>query len=162
MSQSGSFGVDYKRTFVQSNNLALPATLGTVGSSPEGEFVFVQAGAAIDQYAFVKIENDGQAEMLTTTNAGSQGLLVGVAQVAVADNEYFWVWVGGLAGGGAGSGIKGKAAASYAAKANLNTTATAGVADDASTTKIAYVVGLETLTGADTVTLFSVGHLKVN
>ena len=162
MSQSGSFGVDYKRTFVQTNNLALPATLGTVGSSPEGEFVFVQADGAIDQYAFVKIENDGQAAMLTTTNAGSQGLLVGVAQVAAADNDYLWVWVGGLAGGGAGSGIKGKAAASYAAKANMNTTATAGVADDASTTKIAYVVGLETLTGAGTVTLFSVGHLKVN
>lgn len=162
MSQSGSFGVDYKRTFVQTNNLALPATLGTVGSSPEGEFVFVQASGAIDQYAFVKIENDGQAAMLTTTNAGSQGLLVGVAQVAAADDEYLWVWVGGLAGGGAGSGIKGKAAASYAAKANLFTTATAGVADDASTTKISYVVGLETLTGAGTVTLFSVGHLKVN
>ena len=70
--------------------------------------------------------------------------------------------MGGLAGGGVGSGIKGKAAASYAAKANLNTTATAGVADDASTTKIAYVVGLETLVGAGTVTLFSVAHLKVN
>lgn len=162
MSQSGSFGVNYKRTFVSTNTLALPAKLGTVGSSPEGEFVFVQASGAIDQYAFVKIENDGQAAMLTTTNAGSNGLLVGVAQVAAADDEYLWVWVGGLAGGGTGSGIKGKAAASYAAKANLNTTATAGVADDASTTKISYVVGLETLVGAGTVTLFSVAHLKVN
>jgi hypothetical protein len=53
-------------------------------------------------------------------------------------------------------------AASYVAKANLNTTATAGVADDASTTKIAYVVGLAATTGAAAVELGSVGHLKVN
>lgn len=162
MSQSGSFGVDYKRTFVQTNNLALPATLGTVGSSPEGEFVFVQADGAIDQYAFVKIENDGQAAMLTTTNAGSNGLLVGVAQVAAADNEYLWVWVGGLCGGGVGSGIKGKILTGYVAKNNINTTATAGVADDTSTTKIAYVVGLANTSGTEAVELFSVGHLKVN
>jgi hypothetical protein len=161
MSQIGSFGVNYKKTFT-TDTLPLPAPVTTVGSLVEGDFVFVQADGAIDQYAFVKIEADGQAAMLTTTNAGSNGLLVGVAQVAAADNEYLWVWVGGLHGGGAGSGIKGKAAASYAAKANLNTTATAGVADDASTTKISYVVGLETLTGAGTVTLFSIGHLKVN
>jgi len=149
MSITGSFGVNYKTTYslsATSPYLNLPAKLTTVGSSPEGEFVFVQADGAIDQYAFVKIEADGQAAMLTTTNAGSNGLLVGVAQVAFADNEYGWVWVGGLNGGGAGKGIKGKLAASYVAKANLNTTATAGVADDASTTKIAYVVGLAATT----------------
>jgi len=165
MSITGSFGVNYKTTYSLSTTspyLNLPARLTTVGSSPEGEFVFVQADGAIDQYAFVKIEADGQAAMLTTTNAGSNGLLVGVAQVAFADNEYGWVWVGGLNGGGVGKGIKGKLAASYVAKANLNTTATAGVADDASTTKIAYVVGLAATTGAAAVELGSVGHLKVN
>jgi hypothetical protein len=161
MSHTGSFGVNYTKTW-DGTTIPLPATLGAVGSLPQGEFVFVQADGAIDQYAFVKIEADSQAAMLTTTNAGSQNLQIGVAQVAAADNEYLWVWIGGVHAGGAGSGIKGKAAASYAAKANLNTTATAGVADDASTTKIAYVVGLETLTGAGTVTLFSTGHLKVN
>jgi hypothetical protein len=162
MSQSGSFGVNYKTTFTTANNLSLPAKLRDVGSSTEGEFVFVQADGAIDQYGFVKIEQDGQAAMLTTTNAGSQGLLVGVAQVAAADNEYLWVWVGGLNGGGVGKGIKGKLAASYVAKNNLFTTATAGVADDASTTKISYVVGLAATTGAAAVELGSVGHLKVN
>jgi hypothetical protein len=101
MSQSGSFGVNYKKTFT-GTDVPLPAPLRAVGSSTEGEFVFVQADGAIDQYGFVKIEPDGQAAMLTTTNAGSQGLLVGVAQVAAADNEYLWVWVGGLNGGGAG------------------------------------------------------------
>ena len=161
MSQSGSFGVNYKKTW-DGSTIPLPAKLRAVGSSTEGEFVFVQADGAIDQYAWVKIEQDGQAAMLTTTNAGSNGLLVGVAQVAFADNEYGWVWVGGLNGGGVGSGIKGKVAASYVAKANLNTTATAGVADDASTTKISYVVGLTTATGATAVELGSVAHAKVN
>jgi hypothetical protein len=165
MSITGSFGVNYKTTYslsATSPYLNLPAKVTTVGSSPEGEFVFVQADGAIDQYAFVKIEADGQAAMLTTTNAGSQGLLVGVAQVAFADNEYGWVWVGGLNGGGVGKGIRGKVLANYVAKNNLNTTATAGVADDTSTTKIAYVVGLASTTPAAAVELGSVGHLKVN
>lgn len=165
MSQSGSFGVNYKTTWslsATSSYLSLPATLRAVGSAPEGEFVFVQADGAIDQYAFVKIEQDGQAAMLTTTNAGSQGLLIGVAQVAAADNEYLWVWVGGLNGGGTGKGIRGKVAANYVAKNNLNTTATAGVADDTSTTKISYVVGLASTTPAAAVELGSVAHLKVN
>jgi len=161
MSFSGSFGVNYKKTW-DGTTIPLPAKLTTLGSLPEGEFVFVQADGAIDQYAFVKIEADGQAAMLTTTNAGSNVLLVGVAQVAFADNEYGWVWVGGVNGGGVGVGIKGKVAASYVAKNNLNTTATAGVADDASTTKIAYVVGLAATTGAAAVELGSIGHLKVN
>jgi hypothetical protein len=168
MSQVGSFGVNYKKAFQGLDAYgftgSLPATLGTVGSLPEGDFVFVQADGAIDQYAFVKIEADGQAAMLNTTNAGSQGLLVGVAQVAAADNEYLWVWVGGLCAGGAGKGIKGKVAANYVAKNNLNTTssATSGVADDASTTKISYVVGVASTTPAAAVELFAVGHLKVN
>ena len=161
MSQVGSFGVNYKKTFT-TTDLPLPAKVGSVGSLVEGDFVFVQADGAIDQYGFVKIEADGQAAMLTTTNAGSQGLLIGVAQVAAADNEYLWVWVGGLAAGGSGSGIKGKVAANYVAKNNLNTTATAGVADDASTTKISYVVGVASTTPAAAVELYAVGHLKVN
>ncbi|MFO0201735.1 MAG: hypothetical protein ACK528_01245 [Alphaproteobacteria bacterium] len=161
MSQTGSFGVNYKKVW-DGVSIPLPAKLMDVGSSTEGEFVFVQADGAVDQYAFVKIEADGQVAMLTTTNAGSQGLLVGVAQVAAANNEYLWVWVGGLNGGGAGKGIKGKILTGYVAKNNINTTATAGVADDTSTTKIAYVVGLANTSGTQAVELFSVGHLKVN
>lgn len=161
MSQVGSFGVNYKKTFTGTES-PVPATLMTVGSLPEGEFVFVQADGAIDQYAFVKIEADGQAAMLTTINAGSQGLLVGVAQVAAADNEYLWVWVGGLNGGGAGKGIRGRIQTGYVAKNNLFTHATAGTADDTSTTKISYVVGLANTSGTQAVELFSVGHLKVN
>jgi len=161
MSQVGSFGANYKRVW-DGVSTPLPVKLMDVGSSPEGEFVFVQADGAIDQYGFVKIENTGQAAMLTTTNAGSQGLLIGVAQVAAADNEYLWIWVGGLNGGGVGKGIKGKLLTGYVAKNNINTTATAGVADDTATTKISYVVGLTATTGTQAVELFSVGHMKVN
>lgn len=161
MSGSGSFGVNYKKTFT-GTELPLPASVGAVGSLPEGKFLFVQADGALAQYAFVKISDDGQADELTTTNAGSNNLQVGVAQVAALDNEYLWVWIGGPGGGGVGSGIKGKVAASYAADANLNTTATDGVADDASTTVIKDVVGLTTVVGAGTVELKSSGYLRVN
>jgi hypothetical protein len=161
MSQVGSFGVNAKKVW-DGTSIPLPAHLGAVGSTPEGDYMFVQADGAVAQYAFVKISDDGQADELTTTNAGSNNLQVGVAQIAAADNEYLWVWVGGVGGGGVGTGIKGKCAASYAADANLNTTATDGVADDASTTLIKNVVGLTTLTGAGTVELKSTGHLRVN
>ena len=161
MSQVGSFGVNAKKTW-DGTSSPLPAHLGAVGSTPEGDYMFVQADGAVAQYAFVKISDDGQADELTTTNATSNNLQVGVAQIAAADNEYLWVWVGGVGGGGVGSGIRGKCAASYAADANLNTTATDGVADDASTTRIQNVVGLTTLTGAGTVELKSTGHLRVN
>lgn len=161
MSQVGSFGVNAKKVW-DGTSIPLPAHLGAVGSTPEGDYMFVQADGAVAQYAFVKISDDGQADELTTTNAGSNNLQVGVAQIGAADNEYLWVWIGGPGGGGVGSGIRGKCAASYAADANLNTTATDGVADDASTTRIQNVVGLTTLTGAGTVELKSTGHLKVN
>jgi len=161
MSQVGSFGVNYKKVFT-GTELPLPVAVGTVGSLGEGDFVFVQADGAIDQYGFVKIEVDGQAAMLTTTNAGSNALMVGVAQVAAADNEYLWVWIGGPMGGGVGKGIRGKVAANFVAKANLNTTATAGVADDASTTLIKGGVGLASTTPAAAVELGSVDHLRVN
>jgi hypothetical protein len=161
MSQVGSFGVNYKKTFT-ADTLPLPVPVTTVGSLVEGDFVFVQADGAIDQYGFVKIEADGQAAMLTTTNAGSNALMVGVAQVAALDNEYRWVWIGGPMGGGVGKGIRGKVAAGFVAKANLNTTATAGVADDASTTLIKGGVGLASTTPAAAVELGSVDHLRVN
>lgn len=160
MSQVGSFGVNAKKTW-DGVSSSLPSHVGGVGSTPDGDYMFVQADGAVAQYAFVRITDDGQAAELTTTNAGSNNLQIGVAQIAALDNEYLWVWVGGIGGGGVGTGIRGKCAASYAADANLNTTATAGVADDASTTKIQNVVGLTTLVGAGTVELKSTGHLRV-
>lgn len=162
MSASGSFGVNYTKTW-DGVEIPLPAKVGSVGSLPQGTFMFVQANGAIDQYAWGVISDDGQFSELTTTNAGAGNKQVGVAQVAAADNEYLWVWVGGVGGGGVGSGIKGLVAASYAADANLNTTATAGVADDASTTVIKNVVGLTTDGGSGSaVELKSTGPIVVN
>ena len=93
MSGSGSFGVNYKKSFT-GTELPLPASVGAVGSLPEGKFIFVQADGAVAQYAFVKISDDGQADELNTTNDTVDSLQVGVAQVAAADNEYLWVWIG--------------------------------------------------------------------
>jgi hypothetical protein len=162
MSQVGSFGVNAKKVW-DGTSIPLPAHVGAVGSTPEGDYMFVQADGAVAQYAFVKISDDGQADELNTTNDTVDSLQVGVAQIAAADNEYLWVWIGGVGGGGVGSGIKGKCAASYAADKNLYTTVTDGVADDdTATVLIKNVVGLTTLTGAGTVELKSTGHLSVN
>lgn len=148
MSGSGSFGVNYTKVY-DGSTIPLPAKLADIGHSPDGTFMFVQADGAIDQYAFVVITNAGQADMMTTTTATSGNLLVGIAQVAAANDEYLWVFVGGVGGAGAGSGIKGKYI-NYTALANTNTTATDGVADDASTTLVKNVVGLTTVAGVAT------------
>ena len=84
---------------------------------------YVQASGAIAQYAAVGIGASGQAAELTTTTAASVKK-VGFAQVAFADNEYGWV-------AREGDSIRCKLAANCAAGAQLYTTATAGVLDDA-------------------------------
>jgi len=153
MSGSGSFGVNFKKVW-DGVSIPLPAKLKDVGHSPEGSFVFVQANGAIGQYDFVHIDTEGQAAKCTTTLA-AQTSQVGAAQVAAADNEYRWVWIGGAQGGGTGKGIKGNILTGYVAKNTLYTTATAGAADDASTTKLIGVVGLTATTGTQAVELAS-------
>lgn len=166
MSASGSFGVNYKKVFADpttsASGLPLPAKIGDVGEDTDGTFVFVQANGAIAQYAWCVIAADGQAAEMTTTNATSGNLLVGVAQVALADNEYAWIWVGGVRGGGSGRGIKGKVLTGYVALNNLNTTGTAGCADDSSTTLIRNVVGLTATSGTQSIELASNNILVVN
>lgn len=164
MSQSGSFGVNPARTWTGSEG-PLPASLMEAGSSAEGNWVFVQADGAISQYGAVIISAAGQAAQVTQTNDGTDLLLGGFAQVAAADNEYLWVWVGGVAGGGAGKGIKGKVAAGCVAGKALYTTATAGVVDDDATApavKLANVVTVATTTPAAAVELYSTGHITLN
>lgn len=162
MSQVGSFGVNYNRTFDELVVPSLPAKLCDVGSSPVGDFMFVQANGAIGQYAWVVITNAGQASELTTTNAGSNNLGVGVAQVSALNDEYLWVWIGGVGAGGTNSGIKGEVLTAYVAGNNLNTTATAGAADDTSTTRIQNVVGLSNTSGTQNIELYATAHLRVN
>ena len=162
MARSGSFGVNYKKSIPTSPAIQ-EYKLGDLGSDPDGEWVYVQASAAVAQYAFVVIAKDNTVAELTTTNATSASLQVGVAQYAFALGEQGWVWIGGVMGGGVGKGIKGKALTLYVSEANLYTTATAGCADDAATTLIKNVVGLATVGASTTaVELKSQGYLSVN
>lgn len=147
MSQSGSFGVNSTRTYTSSYPGGLPAKPLDRGSDNRGQWLFVKASAVIAQYAFVGIDGEGDAAELTTTTYASSAA-IGVAQVAFASADYGWVWVGGAGGGGTGVAIKGKVAASYVAFAQMNTTAVAGVVDDAATKLLGGVVGLTTDSGA--------------
>jgi len=162
MARSGSFGVNYRKKF-GTDPAVIEHRLGDLGSDTDGEWVFVKAASAITQYDFVVIASDNTVASLTTTNATSNSLQIGVAQVALAANEFGWVWVGGVMGGGSGKGIKGRCLTLYAANTNLYTTATAGCADDTATTLIKNVVGLATVGGSTTaVELKSMGYLSVN
>lgn len=161
MSASGSFGVNYKRTW-DGVSTPLPAKLGDLGSCPEGEFVFVKASAAVGQYDFVLVAKDNTA---AKTGTGAIGTVnqVGVAQVAFASGEYGWVWIGGANGGGIGSGIKGNLLASCVVDVPLLNSGTAGSADDTGTVRIQNVASTVTVGGsAAAVELRSTGHLVVN
>lgn len=149
---SPKVGVNILRT----NPLYADATLPTVGPQENmdfdlGDFVygndgtqfmFVQAGEAIAQYAWVGIDENMQAFELTKAIA-DDGHFIGVAQVAFADNDGGWVAV-------KGANIQGKLALNCAADVPLYTTGTAGVLDDTATTqtKIDGVVSVDTITAA--------------
>lgn len=159
MARSGSFGVNYKKSFGTDPSV-VEHKLGDIGSDTDGEWMFVKAGASVAQYAFVLISDS----FVATETSGASTIVqhVGVAQAALATNEFGWVWIGGPAGGGVGKGIRGKIAASYVANTPLLTTATAGVADDAGSTTIKNVSGTVATTGAANVELKSTGYLTLN
>lgn len=159
MARSGSFGVNYKKSF-GTDPAMVEHRLGDLGSDLDGEWMFIKASANIAQYAFVTITN----AFLAAETSGASSIVqhVGVAQTALLANEFGWVWIGGPAGGGVGKGIRGKIAASYVANTPLLTTATAGVADDAGSTTIKNVAGTVATTGAANVELQSTGYLQLN
>ena len=159
MARSGSFGVNYKKSF-GTDPAIVEAKLGDIGSDTDGEWMYVKAGAAVAQYAFVLISDT----FVATETSGASTIVqhVGVAQFALATNEFAWVWIGGPAGGGVGKGIKGKIAASYVVNTPLLTTATSGVADDAGSTTIKNVSATTATTGAANVELKSTGYLTLN
>lgn len=127
MANFGGFGLQTGITHTTAKQANL---LDRKGNS-KGTWIYVQAAGAIDQYGIVKVDNDGQAAMLTTTISGAEPTLCGVAQVAFADNDYGWVWIG--EGGGSGMGIKVLAATLCATDVKLYTHATAGIVDDTAT-----------------------------
>ena len=105
-------------------------TLLDVEEHRDGKFVYAQAGAAIARGEICKIDNDGQAVLLTTTVSGSEPTACGIPQAALADKEYGWFWV---KGGGLGKGIVVKALTLCAANVKIYTTATGGAVDDTAT-----------------------------
>lgn len=114
-----------------------------------GTFRYVQANGAIAVYDAVKVDDDGQAALLTTAVSGTEPTLVGFAQVAFADNAYGWVFIG--EGGGSGKGIKVNALTLCAADVKLYTTATGGSIDDTATDLIQGVKLVSTNAAGGTV-----------
>ena len=106
--------------------------LGTIGAYDDltygtQELIYGRAAAAITGAGYVCVESTGtKFQMATTANTAAgtfgNGTRVGVAQAAMALNEYGWFLVRG----------KGsvRTAASAAIGTRLNTTAVAGVVDD--------------------------------
>lgn len=100
-----------------------------VDTTDGGRAIYVQASGAITRYNVVAIDEDYTARSVTSALAGA-GHRPGFAQVALADNDYGWVYL-------SGSNIKVRAASSCAADALLyvgTTGLSAGVVDDASAT----------------------------
>lgn len=159
MARSGSFGLNFRKSYGTDPSV-VEHKLGDIGSDVDGEWMFVKASASVAQYAFVLVSDT--FTVAETSGASSIVQHVGVAQVALAANEYGWVWIGGPAGGGVGKGVRGKIAASYVVNTPLLTTATSGVADDAGSTTIKNVSGTAATVAAANVELKSTGYLTLN
>lgn len=130
--------------------------LGTVGgyddpSNGYQEFVYGRANGAVTALGYACVEETGfDFAMInvtkTTPGTAGYGSRVGVAQAALADNEYGWFQVFG----------KGslRTLASAAKGTRLNTTATDGALDDDATAGSEAIVGvvLGTATGGTAAT----------
>ena len=101
------------------------------------EYVYVQADGAIAANDVVILTEAYQADAIDTTNsAGAIGDLCGVAEGALADNEYGWIQIKGA--------CTVNVASSAAANTVLNSTATAGRIDDDATSGAETIIGLVT------------------
>jgi hypothetical protein len=93
--------------------------LGTRVDGTDGtRWVRVHAAEAIPQYAFVAVDENFEARKLTKDLA-DDGHMIGVAQVAAADNDFFWLCVNG-------ANISGQIMATGAADTALYTSDSAG------------------------------------
>lgn len=118
-----SFELQYTGTTTDGEDA--PFALGMKARGADGtEWVFVQAGAAITQYDTVIVDENYQAQAITTTLAteasGDSGCLIAFAQLGFSDNQMGWVAT-------KGSNISARGAAATTADVLLYTTATAGV-----------------------------------
>lgn len=161
MSFAGSHGINYKATTATTAVYPQGFSVLDLVLHRDGLFMAHHANGALTIYDWVKVDNDGESTQLTTTISASEPTQVGLVQVAHADNDYGWAFVG--IGGGSGKGIKGNFLASYVADAKTYTTATAGAADDTATDLIQHVCGITT-NGGSTAALevFASGVMSTN
>lgn len=117
------------------------------------EYTYIQASAIItgDGYV-VQLDSAYTATMITTTNA-LPNYRIGIARVAFAANEFGWVQTRGP------SDIR--VAASCVKDVALNTTAVAGVLDDAATTVVEGLTITVTATGAANTAGIMIGYPAV-
>lgn len=130
--------------------------LGTVGGYDDPtngyqEYIYGRASGAVTGLGYVVVESSGNIfQHITTANTApgqnGHGARVGVAQAAMATNQYGWFQVYGKAS------LRTLALAARGTR--LNTTATAGVVDDDGTASSRAVNGvvLGTATGASEAT----------
>lgn len=117
--------------------------LGTVAQGSDGtEWVYCVSSGAITQYQAVGINEDFDAFAMTSTLAAQSDKL-GFAQTAFAAGEYGWVAT-------RGTNIKVRTKSSAAADAQLWTTASAGVLDDATAAGALKVDGMVLVAAAGT------------
>lgn len=124
--------------------------LGTVGGYDHPtlgyqEFVYGRASGAVTGAGYVCLEATGFDFVMATTTTSAPGSSgpgsrVGVAQAALADNEYGWFQIYG----------KGsvRTAASAAKGTRLNTTATGGQLDDDGTAGAEQILGVVLMTAS--------------
>ncbi len=137
----GMIGVDLTATTAGTSTDGAGAefTLGlTRRGTDDTLWCYVQAGAAVAQYAAAGLDENFQMVEITSTLART-GLTPAFPQVAFDDNDFGWVALN------AGGSISVKLAASCAADVQLYTTATAGVLDDTATSTASLVRGVVTI-----------------
>lgn len=140
-------GVDFDGAFTVRDRAQPfpPFTLGARMQDDAGnEYVYVQADGAITAGDVVIVSEAFQADALDTTNSnGAIGDTVGVAKGTLADDDYGWVQVYGVAPAV-------NAATGATANTVLNSTGTAGRVDDDATGGSESITGLYiTATAAD-------------
>lgn len=116
--------------------------LGQIVCAHDGtEYVRCHAAGAIDQYSLVAVDENWEAVEATKALV-DDGYILGVAQIAVADNEFFW-----LARKGQDLSILAKNGC--LPDASVFTSATAGAVDDSLTsqTELAGVTLIATQSG---------------
>lgn len=120
--------------------------LGTVVQGADGnEYIYVQAGAALLTATTgpnaLAIDEDYQAQLMTTALALAGHELAFAPQLVIADNDFFWARLNG-------ANFNARVAASAAADTYLRTTITAGRLGTASTASAVVFTGVVLVTAA--------------